>query len=45
MVYPLFTDMPCMDQSPDPIEQKLPDLYPSCAFTRAMTKKAILTDN
>ena len=34
-----------MDQSPDPIEQKLPDLYPSCAVTRAMAKKAMLTEN
>ena len=33
--------MPCMDQSPDPIEQELPDLYPSCA----MAKKAMLTEN
>ena len=42
---PLVTDMPCMDQSPDPIEQELPDLYPSCAVTRAMAKKAMLTEN
>ena len=34
-----------MDKSPDPIEQELPDLYPSCAVTRAMAKKAILTEN
>ena len=45
VVNPLVTDMPCMDQSPDPIEQELPDLYPSCAVTRAMAKKAILTEN
>ena len=43
VVNPLVTDMPCMDQSPDPIEQELPDLYPSCAVTRAMAKKAMLT--
>ena len=41
----LVTDMPCMEQSPDPIEQELPDLYPSCAVTRAMAKKAMLTEN
>ena len=29
-----------VDQPPDPIEQKIPDLYPSCAITRAMVKKA-----
>ena len=34
-----------MDQSPDPIEQEFPDLYPSCAVTRAMAKKARLTEN
>ena len=43
VVNPLVTDTPCMDQSPDPIEQKLPDLYLSCAITRAMAKKAMLT--
>ena len=45
VVNPLVTDTPCMDQSPDPIEQELPDLYPSCVVTRAMAKKAMLTEN
>ena len=36
----LLTTTPCVDQPPDPIEQEIPDLYPSCAITRAMTKKA-----
>ena len=45
VVNPLVTDTPCVDQSPDPIEQELPDLYPSCAVTRAMAKKAMLTEN
>ena len=45
VVNPLVTDTPCMDPSPDPIEQVLPDLYPSCAVTRAMTKKAMLAEN
>ena len=45
VVNPLVIDTPCIDQSPDPIEQELPDLYPSCAFTRAMAKKAMLTEN
>ena len=31
---------PCVDQPPDPIEQEIPDLYPSCAVTRVMAKKA-----
>ena len=45
VVNPLVTDTPSMDQSPDPIEQELPDLYPSCAVTRAMAKKAMLAEN
>ena len=45
VVNPLVTDTPCIDQSPDPIKQELPDLYPSCAVTRAMAKKATLTEN
>ena len=45
VVNPLVTDTSCMDQSPDPIERELPDLYPSCAVTRAMAKKAMLTEN
>ena len=42
VVDPLLTSTPCVDQSPDPIEQEIPDLYPSCAVTRAMAKKAKL---
>ena len=45
VVNPLVTGTPCMDQSTDPIEQKLPDLYPSCAVTTNMAKKATLTEN
>ena len=40
MVNPLLTNIPCIDQPPDPIEQEISDLYPSCAVTRAMPKKA-----
>ena len=45
VVNPLVTDTPCMDQSPDTIEQELPDLYPSCAVATAMAKKAMSTEN
>ena len=45
MVNPLVTDTSCIDQSPDQIEQELPDLYPSCAVTRAMAKKAMSTED
>ena len=40
VVDPLLTSIPCVDQQPDPIEQEFPDLYLSCAVTRAMAKKA-----
>ena len=39
VVNPLLTTLPCIDQPPDPIEQEIPDLYPSFAITRAMAKK------
>ena len=39
VVDPLLTSTLCVDQPPDPIEQEIPDLYPSCAVTRAMAKK------
>ena len=45
MVIPLVTDTRCIDQSPDPIKEDFPDLYASCAVTRAMAKKAMLTEN
>ena len=44
VVNPLLTSTPCVDQPPDRIEQEIPDLYPSCAVTRAMAKKAKLYD-
>ena len=44
VVNPLLTSTPCVDQPPDSIEQEIPDLYPSCAVTRAMAKKAKLYD-
>ena len=40
VVDPLLTSTPCVDQLPDPIEQDITDLYPSCTVTRAMAKKA-----
>ena len=44
VVNPLLTTIPCLDQPPDSIEQEIPDLYPSCAVTRAMAKKAKQND-
>ena len=35
---PILIDKPCLDQSPDSIEEEIPDLYPSCVVTRAMAK-------
>ena len=40
VVDPLLTSTPCVDQPPIPTENEIPDLYPSCAVTRAMAKKA-----
>ena len=45
VVDPLVTDRPNIGQTDDPIEQEIPDLYPSCAVTRAMAKKAILKNS
>ena len=42
VVNPLVTNTLNID---DPIEQEIPDLYPSCAVTRAMAKKAILKNS
>ena len=44
VINPLLTAIPCIDQLPDPIEQEIPDLYPSCAVTVAMAKKAKQND-
>ena len=44
VVNPLLTNTPCVGQPPDPIEQEIPDLYPSCVATRAMAKKAKQND-
>ena len=27
----VVTEMPCLEQSPDPVEKEIPGLYPSCA--------------
>ena len=43
--HPLVTDTPNIGQTDVPMEQEIPDLYPSCAVTRAMAKKAILKNS
>jgi hypothetical protein len=40
VVNPLVTANPSLDQI-DPIENEIPELYPGCAVTRAMAKKAL----
>ncbi|MDA3086465.1 RNase H-like domain-containing protein [Campylobacter sp. CS_ED1] len=42
VVNPVVTDTPVLDYVPDSNEQEIPELYPSCAVTRAMAKKATL---
>ena len=45
VVNPLVTDTPNIGQTDEPIKQEIPDLYPSCAVTRAMAKRAILKNS
>ena len=45
VVNPLVNDTPNIGQTDDPVEQEIPDLYPSCAVIRAMAKKAILKNS
>ena len=40
MENPLLIDKPNLEKGVDLIEQEIPDLYPACAVTRAMAKKA-----
>ena len=40
VVNPLLINIPCIDQQPDPSEHVIPDLYPSCAVARAISKNA-----
>ena len=44
VVNPFLTNIPCIDQPPDPIEQEILDLYQSCSVTRAKAKKAKQND-
>ena len=39
VIDPIVTDMPCVEQLPDPVEKQIPNLYPACAVTCAMSKK------
>ncbi len=41
VVNPVVTAKPCVDQVDDQVEQEIPDLYPACAVTRAMSKKSV----
>ena len=41
LVYPLITAKPCVDQTCDQNAQDDSHLYPACAITRAMSKKAL----
>ena len=40
---PVITDTPKIEEVIDPILEEIPDLYPSCAVTRAMTQRAKLS--
>ena len=44
----VVTEKPCLEQSPDPVENEIPHLYPACAVTQAMSKsnnEITLADN
>ena len=45
VINPVVTENPCLNQTSDPIEQEIPGLYPSCAVTRAMSKKKAIEDD
>ena len=45
VVNPIVTDVPCVEQPPDPVEKEIPNLYPACAVTRAMSKKKSSDDD
>ena len=38
-VVPILSDKPVIHQKPDSLEDDIPNLYPSCAVTRAMSKR------
>ena len=40
---PVVTDKPKMEEVTDPILEEIPDLFPSCVVTRAMTQKVKLS--
>ena len=42
---PIVTDVPCVEQPPHPVEKEIPNLYPVCAVTRAVTKKKSSDDD
>ena len=41
VINPIVTNVPCVEQLPDPVEKEIPNLYPACAVTRAMIKKKL----
>lgn len=45
VINPVVAENPCLNQTPDPIEKEIPGLYPSCAVTRAMSKKKTIEDD
>ena len=45
VINPVVTENPCLNQTSDPIEKEIPGLYPSCAVTRAMSKKKAIEDD
>ena len=45
VINPIVTDVPCVEQLPDPVEKEIPNLYAVCTVTRAMSKKKSLDED
>lgn len=45
VINPIVTDVPCLEQLPDPIEKEIPNLYRSCAVTSDMSRKKSSDDD
>lgn len=45
VVNPIVTDVPCVEQLPDPVEKEIRNRYPACAETCAMSEKNSSNEN
>lgn len=45
VVYAIVAEKPSSEKSPDPVEKRIPSLYPAAVVTRAMTRKKETSGN